>query len=37
MRTLSLKDIKGYIAKAKLFIEEANHIIKKNEGILGQR
>jgi hypothetical protein len=37
MRTLSLEDIKKYITKAKLFIEEVNHITQKNEGIFGQR
>ena len=33
MRTLSIGEIKRYISKAKLFIEEANHITSKNEGI----
>jgi hypothetical protein len=33
MRTLSKEEIKKYISKAKLFIEEVNHITSKNEGI----
>jgi hypothetical protein len=33
MKTLSLTDIKKYVAIAKLFIQEANIITSKNEGI----
>jgi len=33
LRTLGLNDIKNYLSKAKLFIEEMDNILKKNEGI----
>lgn len=36
LRTLGIKDIKNYLAKAKLFIEEMANILKKNEGIFKQ-
>ena len=33
MRTISLDKMKNYLAKAKLFIQEINNIVIKNEGI----
>ena len=33
LKTLNLEDIKRYLNKAKLFIEEATNIISKNEGL----
>jgi len=35
MKTLSIVDIKKYIARAKIFIQEANIITSKNEALFG--
>lgn len=36
LRTLGIPEIKNYVAKAKLFIEEMDNILRKNEGLLKQ-
>lgn len=33
LKTINLEEIKRYLNKAKLFIEEVNNIISKNEGL----
>jgi hypothetical protein len=35
MKTISIEEIKKYVAKAKVFIQEMNIIISKNEGLFG--
>lgn len=35
MKTISVEELKEYIIKAKLFIEEINNITSKNEGLFG--
>ena len=33
MRTISIEEIKKYITETRMFIQEANNIVSKNEGI----
>lgn len=36
MKTISTEKMKGYVAKAKLFIEKMSFMVSKNDGIFGR-